>query len=65
MSALVWGLCAGVTIAAPLLVALGWDDAQRGRLIMEGDWHYLDGPEGHRPMCGGIWLDWTPREVSS
>jgi len=29
MSALVWGLCAGVAIVGPLLAALGWADLRQ------------------------------------
>lgn len=47
--------------------ALGWDDAARGRMIIAGDWHYLEprGPvDGLHPMCGGVWLDWAPAAAS-
>lgn len=49
-------------------VALGWDAAGGGMLLMDGDLHYLDmdNPESQdRPMCGGVWLDWTPTEGGS
>ena len=43
--------------------ALAWDDADRGAFLMAADNHYLDQPEhAERPMCGGVWLDWTPTE---
>lgn len=42
-------------------LGLGWSDYERGLLVMEADNHYLS--QGiDRPMCGGVWLDWTPRE---
>lgn len=45
--------------------ALGWDDADRGMLLMEADRYYLNQPEhADRPMCGGVWMDWTPAEVT-
>ncbi len=38
--------------------ALNLDDADVGRIIMAADNHYIE--QGiERPMCGGIWLDWT------
>ena len=41
-------------------LARGWDAARQGRMICDGDRYYFDGPDDDRPMCGGVWLDWTP-----
>jgi len=35
------------------------DPEHIGRLVVSADTHYL--AQGiDRPMCGGLWLDWTP-----
>lgn len=31
-----------------------------GHLGMEADWHYIN-QEIDRPMCCGVFLDWTPK----
>lgn len=45
------------------LEAGGWSEAGIGRLVMDGDTHYINRGVD-RPMCGGVWLDWKP-EVQS
>jgi len=43
--------------------ALRMDDADVGRILMAADTHYID--QGiDRPMCGGVWIDWKPKEPS-
>ena len=44
--------------------ACGYDDAEMGSMLIDADWYYLNQPEhAHRPMCGGVWLDWEPAAV--
>jgi len=41
-----------------------YDDAKLGAMLIAADMHYLTQPEhAHRPMCGGVWLDWKPAAV--
>ena len=39
--------------------ALAWKSHEIGAFLMVGDMDYI-GRGVDRPMCGGVWLDWTP-----
>lgn len=40
-------------------IAIGYTDQSPGRQLIDCDLHYIN--QGiDRPMCCGVWLDWTP-----